>query len=355
MKIFFAAVVLLIALCCDVFSQNISNPPKIDQWVISLRDDENVRAVIPKPNWDGYVKEVKYNLHEGERFRVVGYARLDSAFEKTDVMDYHIVARPLNNALLVVNESGNRLIRAAIRDFAIFPVNASDSKKGAEEQITLSLMPVVTSLNLPKIDHWVISVRDDKKVRAVIPKPNWDGYIKEVSCSLHEGERFKVIGYAKLDDAFDKTDVMDYHIIIKPLSNALLVVNESGNRLIRAAMRDFAILPDKGGDDTAQGNVASYEKQFGWYYIMLHDRFYARWDQPRVEGQNGQEYKTFLSIKISRIGRVLGVSLAKTSGNKIVDDSVLFAAQRISQVDPLPRGLGDANGCEVRMEFKLSP
>lgn len=88
---------------------------------------------------------------------------------------------------------------------------------------------------------------------------------------------------------------------------------------------------------------------------MLHDRFYARWDQPLSLVQSGQEFTTLIKLKIDRSGRVTSVSLAKTSGNSTVDDSVLTAAQRVTQVDPLPKGLGAADGYEVNIEFKLSP
>ena len=101
------------------------------------------------------------------------------------------------------------------------------------------------SPNVPKIGQWVIAIRDDQNVRAVIPKYNLDGWIKEVSFKIHEGDEFIVLGYAEMDNAFTKTDVMDYHKLFKPLNNALVVLNDTGNRIIRAHVRDFAILKDK--------------------------------------------------------------------------------------------------------------
>ena len=71
--------------------------------------------------------------------------------------------------------------------------------------------------------------------------------------------------------------------------------------------------------------------------------------------QSGQEFKTLVKIKIDRAGRISSVSLAKSSGNATVDESVMTAAQRITQVDPLPKGLGDSEGYEVNIEFKLCP
>jgi len=88
---------------------------------------------------------------------------------------------------------------------------------------------------------------------------------------------------------------------------------------------------------------------------MLHDRFYARWDQPLSVVQSGQSYSALVKIKIERGGRISSVSLARSSGNSTVDDSVLLAARRVTQVEPLPAGLGGPSGYEVNIEFKLSP
>ena len=71
--------------------------------------------------------------------------------------------------------------------------------------------------------------------------------------------------------------------------------------------------------------------------------------------QSGQDIATLIKIKIDRAGHVSGVSLAKSSGNSTVDESALTAAQRVTQVEPLPKGLGDSDGYEVNIEFKLNP
>jgi len=110
-----------------------------------------------------------------------------------------------------------------------------------------------------------------------------------------------------------------------------------------------------GGHGAGHEGGGATESSFGWYHVMLHDRFYARWDQPLSLLQGGETFTTLIKIKIDRAGHVSDVSLAKSSGNATVDDSVLTAAQRVSQVDPLPKGLGNANGYEVNIEFKLSP
>ena len=88
---------------------------------------------------------------------------------------------------------------------------------------------------------------------------------------------------------------------------------------------------------------------------MLRDRFYARWDQPLSLAQSGGNLATTILIKIDRNGNIASVKVTKSSGNSMLDESAMTAARRVSQVDPLPKGLGDGNGYEVPIEFKLNP
>jgi len=110
------------------------------------------------------------------------------------------------------------------------------------------------------------------------------------------------------------------------------------------------------GSGKGAGHEGGGDKQtdFGWYYAMLHDRFYARWDQPIALLQGGQGFATTILIRIEASGHIGSVSLAKSSGNNIMDDSVVTAAQGVSHVDPPPSGLG-AGPIDLKIEFKLSP
>jgi len=101
----------------------------------------------------------------------------------------------------------------------------------------------------------------------------------------------------------------------------------------------------------AHGEIVSRQE----YFIMLRDRFYARWDQPLSLAQSGGNLATAILIKIDRNGNIANVKVTKSSGNSMLDESAMTAARRVSQVDPLPKGLGDANGYEVLIEFKLNP
>jgi len=87
---------------------------------------------------------------------------------------------------------------------------------------------------------------------------------------------------------------------------------------------------------------------------MLRDRFHARWDQPVSILQQGQVYVTLVEIQINRAGEVVNATISQGSGNTTMDDSVMAAARRVTRVEPLPEGLGSADGYKVNIEFKLN-
>ena len=60
-----------------------------------------------------------------------------------------------------------------------------------------------------------------------------------------------------------------------------------------------------------------------------------------------------MKIKIEKDGRISNVELANSSGNVIMDESVMATARRVTQVDPLPSGLGDSS-YEVNIDFELN-
>jgi TonB family protein len=84
---------------------------------------------------------------------------------------------------------------------------------------------------------------------------------------------------------------------------------------------------------------------------MLHDRFYARWDQPISLLQSGQELTTVVTFKLDDGGHVVSASIAKESGNPTMDDSVMTAARSVTQVDPPPKGFSH----EFNIAFQLNP
>lgn len=113
------------------------------------------------------------------------------------------------------------------------------------------------------------------------------------------------------------------------------------------------------GETKAQGNNGSGGKgsgagsasDVGWYGNMLHDRFYSEWVQP-TSVVHSARLSVLLRIRIQKDGRISDYSIAKSSGNPVVDDSVTAAAARVKRVDPLPSGLGD-DYYDVNINFEL--
>ncbi len=99
---------------------------------------------------------------------------------------------------------------------------------------------------------------------------------------------------------------------------------------------------------------AGGESQFGWYGSMLHDRFYSEWVQPSTNLTSGAQASALVRIRIEKDGRVSSFEIVKPSGNPMVDDSVAAVAKRVTQVDPLPNGLGGGEHYDVKINFELN-
>lgn len=86
---------------------------------------------------------------------------------------------------------------------------------------------------------------------------------------------------------------------------------------------------------------------------MIHDRFYSRWTQPTSIVRADTEFVSTVQITIDRDGRITDVTLARASGNVVMDESVMTAARSVTQIDPLPRGLG-SDTYSIKINFKLN-
>ena len=95
------------------------------------------------------------------------------------------------------------------------------------------------------------------------------------------------------------------------------------------------------------------ENQFSWYFQMLHERFHARWEQPTSIVRAGGDFVTTLKIRIGKDGSVLNREIVHSSSNGVMDESVLSAAGKVTQLDPLPKGLGNGEFFDININFKL--
>jgi TonB family protein len=108
------------------------------------------------------------------------------------------------------------------------------------------------------------------------------------------------------------------------------------------------------GDETSGPGGSTRSSEFSSYGKMLHDRFYSSWIQPTTSVAVGAKMSALVRIRIEKDGRVSSFSLVRPSGNVVVDESVAAVAKRVTQVDPLPKGLGGAY-YEVNINFELNP
>jgi TonB family protein len=97
------------------------------------------------------------------------------------------------------------------------------------------------------------------------------------------------------------------------------------------------------------------ESEFSWYGKMLHDRFYSEWIQPTTSVSVGAKISALVRIRIEKDGRIANFTIVRPSGNVVVDESVAAVAKQVTQVDPLPKGLGNGAYYEVNINFELNP
>ena len=105
------------------------------------------------------------------------------------------------------------------------------------------------------------------------------------------------------------------------------------------------------GEHAGGGSSAS---EFGWYGNMLHDRFYSAWIQPTTNVASGNKISTLVQVRIEKDGRVSNFEIIKPSENVVVNESVAEIAKRVTQVDPLPAGLGTGEHYDVKINFELN-
>jgi TonB family protein len=122
---------------------------------------------------------------------------------------------------------------------------------------------------------------------------------------------------------------------------------------VKVAPANTEVAGDKSGSTGTSGAARSSE--FSWYGKMLHDRFYSEWIQPTTSVAVGAKMSALVRIRIEKDGRISKFTITKPSGNVVVDESVAAVAKRVTQVDPLPNGLGRGAFYEVNINFELNP
>ena len=157
------------------------------------------------------------------------------------------------------------------------------------------------------------------------------------------------------DESDEETEKPDVDAEKKRVKKAALGKSDSGDEKPKKAIAAHTG-SGKGTSAGAGGKTggAGAASQFGWYGNMLHDRFYSEWIQPTTVTPSSEKISVLVKLRIEQDGRVSEFEVVKPSGNVVVDESVAAVAKRITQVDPLPEGLGSGGHYDVRINFELN-
>jgi TonB family protein len=117
-----------------------------------------------------------------------------------------------------------------------------------------------------------------------------------------------------------------------------------------------AFLASKGGGTGAGGSGGNGADPgtVDAYHGLIHDRFYSQWEQPTaIPNEHRHDFATVLKITIQRDGTISDFSLAKPSGNPVMDQSVLEAARKVIKIAPVPEKMGNSGGYTININFEL--
>ena len=154
------------------------------------------------------------------------------------------------------------------------------------------------------------------------------------------------------EDSDKKKEETEVNTEKKKIAKAALAKTDDNDLRVKKASASKA----GGGkaDSTGTGGHAGGASEFGWYGNMLHDRFYSEWVQPTTNVTSGAKISTLVKIRIEKDGHVSNFEIIKPSENVVVDESVAAIAKRVTQVDPLPAGLGNGDHYDVKINFELN-
>ena len=121
----------------------------------------------------------------------------------------------------------------------------------------------------------------------------------------------------------------------KPLSEAEIA------RLLKMGARigSTTSIPD-------DGQIA-----LGAYYNHVHERMYAVWQQPS-QLKNLPGLRTVVNITVAPDGRITARSKTRSSGNELMDDSVMKAVNSIKALRQLPAGC--RRPVDISITFEIS-
>jgi TonB family protein len=97
------------------------------------------------------------------------------------------------------------------------------------------------------------------------------------------------------------------------------------------------------------GSATGEFSDLGLYYAIVQQTMYGAWQQPGTVAR-GQAAE--VSMRIARSGAVLQRRLSRSSGNALMDASVMRAVESVSRLKPLPPEIGGPH-LDVTVEFVI--
>lgn len=112
-----------------------------------------------------------------------------------------------------------------------------------------------------------------------------------------------------------------------------------------------SVMPGPGAGSGTGGSGGTYSP-FAWYYNQVRAAMYEAWQQPSaLSGRRGMV--TTVEIRVQRDGRITSRKIIKSSGNFLMDDSVMRALEAVSSLPALPAAMGGFYK-DIIIDFELT-
>jgi TonB family protein len=87
------------------------------------------------------------------------------------------------------------------------------------------------------------------------------------------------------------------------------------------------------------------------YFLHVHDKMYEAWDNSIA--MNDRNLLSVVTIRVARDGNIVSVTLKRSSGNKVMDNSALAAARKVQMLEPPPEALVKGSAAEISVDFQM--
>jgi len=100
------------------------------------------------------------------------------------------------------------------------------------------------------------------------------------------------------------------------------------------------------------GGGGGSDSPLAWYYAMVKQLMYEAWQQPSGLANTGNPTTT-VTIRVMRDGTINERQMMRSSGNKLMDDSVMRAVQSVKRLKPLPpQFIGPSQDITITFELE---